>query len=285
MSKAINLHMKVVLAILASSISLISESGIVPSRAQNTSVKLNPLPSEYWDAVEDARTPEPQEVFRNLTAITRSNKTLVWDNRDRVLVATWATWGGYAPNQGKSLILTQELWVTAVPDLKNFCRSYTPTPTVPLATRLNQLLGLPPDERDRAANRRIVEIWIDPTYLFRPSFDPEITDHEAEVGFRSLSEFISVPLSYQQWFYAQYDQRYQDKGQPIDRNQSENQRTPYPWTQLGYTYDWGNPADWSKIDPNRPKRVGLSEFVIRQWSPISIHSVRSMNDYCSKSTH
>ncbi|MBN8563988.1 MAG: hypothetical protein J0L70_25980 [Leptolyngbya sp. UWPOB_LEPTO1] len=44
------------------------------------------MPSEYWDAVEDARTPESQEVFRNLTAITPYNKALIWDNRDRVLV-------------------------------------------------------------------------------------------------------------------------------------------------------------------------------------------------------
>jgi hypothetical protein len=285
MSKTINPSLMVIRAILASSMSLIVESWNYPSRAQNTSVQPNPLPSEYWDAVEDARTPEPQEVFRNLTAITRNNKGLTWDDRDRVLVATWATWSGYAPNQGKSLILTQDLWVTVVPDLKNFCRSYTPTTTTSLATRLNQLLGLPPDERDRAANRRVVEIWVEPTYLFRPSFDPEITDHEAEFGFRSLNEFISVPLSYHRWFYAQYDQRYQYKGQPIDRNRSDTQNTPYPWTQLGYTYDWGNPADWSKLDPNRPKRVGLSEFVIREWSPISVHSVRSGNDYCSKSTN
>lgn len=123
------------------------------------------MPSEYWDAVEDARTPESQEVFRNLTAITPYNKALIWDNRDRVLVATWATWGGYAANQGRSLILTQDLWVTVVPDLKNFCSSYTPTSTVLLATRLNQLLGLPPDERDRAENRQIVASWIDPTHL------------------------------------------------------------------------------------------------------------------------
>jgi hypothetical protein len=29
--------------------------------------------------------------------------------------------------------------------------------------------------------------------------------------------------------------------------------SPYPWTALGYTYDWGNPT---------PPHYGVSEFVI-----------------------
>jgi hypothetical protein len=53
---------------------------------------------------------------------------------------------------------------------------------------------------------------------------------------------------------------------------------PYPWTQLGYTYGWGNLSDWG--DPNRPKGVGLSEFVILRWSPISVKSVQTAADYC-----
>ncbi|MBD0337157.1 MAG: hypothetical protein ICV62_16845, partial [Cyanobacteria bacterium Co-bin13] len=232
-------------------------------------------------AVEDAHTPEPHEVFRNLTAITPYNNALTWDNRGRVLVATWTTWSGYAQNVGNQVILTRDLWVTAVPDLQAFCEGYRPTPEISLGARLNQLLGLPPEPIDAAANRQIVEIWVDPAFLFRPSPDPEITDHEAELNFRSASEFISVPLSYQHWFYAQYDQRYQYSGQPITHDSVGTSGVlPYPWTQLGYTYDWGNPSDWMALDPNHPAEVGLSEFVIRQWSPIVVKATHSAADYC-----
>ena len=245
-------------------------------------VRSNTLPSAYWDAVEDARIAEPQEVFRDLSAITPHNPKLIWDEHGRVLVVIWTTWKAYARNVGNPMVLTRDVWVTVAPDLQNFCQNYIPTQTVPLATRLNQLLGLPPDTVDDATHRQIVEIWVDPKWLFRPSPDPEITDHEAEFSFRTPNEFISVSPSYQRWFYIQYDQRYQHNGQPIIRNSTEISNTlPYPWTQLGYTYDWGNPGDWDRIDPNRPEEVGLSEFVIRQWSPIFVKASQSGEDYCS----
>jgi hypothetical protein len=151
-------------------------------------------------------------------------------------VATWADWVGYSQNVGNRLIVTRDVWVTAVPDLQSFCKTYTPTAEIPLAARLSQVLGLPPEPAAQSANRQVVELWVDPQFLFRPSPDPEITDHEAELAFRTTSEFISVPIAYQHWFYAQYDQRYQYQGQPISINGVEPPSAlPYPWTQLGYT--------------------------------------------------
>ena len=43
----------------------------------------------------------------------------------------------------------------------------------------------------------------------------------------------------------------------------------YPWTRLGYTYDWGNPKG----------EVGLSEFIIKSGATIKIHSVIGTLDY------
>ncbi|MBD2233525.1 hypothetical protein [Phormidium tenue] len=254
--------------------------GAIASPVQAQSGAIAPPPA-YWNAVEDARTPEPSEVFRDLTAITRYNSALTWDDHGSVLMATWADWVGYTQNVGSRLIVTRDVWVTAVPDLQNFCKAYTPTPEISLAARLGQVLGLPPEPAVQSANRRVVEVWVEPQFLFRPSPDPEITDHEAELTFRTANEFASVPSSYLHWFYAQYDQRYQYQGQPIAINGAEPPGAlPYPWTQLGYTYDWGDRADWATLDPARPDHVGLSEFVIRQWSPITIQAAQPVNDYC-----
>lgn len=270
--------------LVAGSLFWIIESGLPTGRAaraeDSPSAPTVLLPNAYWDAVEDARIPEPNEVFRNLTAITPQNSSLSRDKSGRVLVATWTRWDGYTQNIGNQLVLTQDLWVTVVPDLHKFCKHYSPTASISLAARLNQVLGLAPDDKGKPS-RSIVEVWVDPRFLFRPSHDPEITDHEAELSFRPSSEFSMVPLSFQHWFYEQYDQRYQYKGKPISRITGANpDRLPYPWTQLGYTYDWGNHSDWAKIDTNRPKNVGLSEYVIRQWSPISVYSIKAANTYC-----
>lgn len=47
---------------------------------------------------------------------------------------------------------------------------------------------------------------------------------------------------------------------------------PYPWTRLGYTYDWGNAKS----------RVGLSEFVIRKGARLTVHSVSTTEGYAQK---
>jgi hypothetical protein len=44
----------------------------------------------------------------------------------------------------------------------------------------------------------------------------------------------------------------------------------YPWTQLGYTYDWGGDGD----------EVGLSEFVVRKGSEVVVKDVFTVAEYC-----
>ena len=46
--------------------------------------------------------------------------------------------------------------------------------------------------------------------------------------------------------------------------------THFPWTRLGYTYDWGS---------KEPKKVGGSEFIIKQGVTIYLHSITPTNDY------
>lgn len=95
--------------------------------------------------------------------------------------------------------------------------------------------------------------------LFRPSPDPEITDHEAQLSFPD-SKFLNVINEYIKWFNGQKAESYGQGG--------------YPWTRLGYTYDWGNPDS----------EVGLSEFVINQGSIIEVNGSYSLRDYCMQGT-
>ena len=43
----------------------------------------------------------------------------------------------------------------------------------------------------------------------------------------------------------------------------------YPWTRLGYTYDWGDSTT----------HVGLSEFILEQNATVMVKSVTSTVDY------
>ena len=198
----------------------------------------------YQAAVADARYPTASHISHDLTPIVAWNPNLVWEGAagaSRVKVAA-LTRNYYDNSVGRDYALSfGELWVTAAPELRQFFQN---DPAGPSMGRLEQLLGLPPD----GGYTRIVEFWVDPANLFRPSADPEITDTVAELslpaGYRS-----DVAKSYRDWFSATWKSRFETS-------------TPYPWTQLGYTYDWGS-----------GDHMGLSEFVIQRSAVVGVVGV------------
>ncbi|GBC59785.1 hypothetical protein DENIS_0726 [Desulfonema ishimotonii] len=199
----------------------------------------------YRSAVADARVAEADEIYGELTAITHDNTDLIWDDgKKRVLVVTWTSWAGYDDKIGQQMEMSRETWVTVVPELKDFCGK-PETSEIPL--RLEQLLGLPPGN----GKNRFAELWVSPHDLFRPSPDPEITDRESELSFPPGAGY-----EHKKWISDLANRSYDENG--------------YPWTRLGYTYDWGNPAD----------EVGLSEFVIRKGAFVEVRSVSENAAYC-----
>lgn len=96
----------------------------------------------------------------------------------KVLAVSWTSYTGYDHLVGGSTTLAREAWVMMVPEFNRFCAE-NPIPPEGLVLRLEQLIGLPPG----IGKTRFVEMWVSPDDMFRPSPDPEITDHEAELDF------------------------------------------------------------------------------------------------------
>jgi len=238
-----------------------------PAKAQT-----NQLPSAYLSSIYDASIDEQTEIINDLTAINSNNNNLVWENpqdreNSRILVATWKGEGRF--KQGDILKRDNEsviAWVTVVPELKDFCTKYQQTGG-DLKLRLEQLLGLTPNTN----YQEIVEIWVSPKYLLRPSADPEITDSIAEL--RNSEKLKQTSQAYQNWFQQQRDQ-FINLQAPIDPQNGYTR--VYPWTGLGYTYDWGDPKT----------EVGLSEFIIwynpslENLPPIEVAKVTKTANYC-----
>ncbi len=204
----------------------------------------------YQAAVADARVAEYSEISRSLTAINPYNQSLAWEGapgESRVLMVSWVSGDYYDSSLGGDYTLPSwlDLWVTAAPDLK----VYFAGQGAPNKLRLEQALGLPPGDN----KTKLVEFWVNPADMFRPSPDPEISDSEAELDFPSGQ--VSVSPEYRSWFNDLMATQY-------------NQPAPYPWTRLGYTYDWG-----------REDHVGLSEFVVRGGSTMGVRSVTPTLQY------
>lgn len=171
----------------------------------------------------------------------------------------------YEKNMGKAYFsLRKSLWVTVAPEMRNLFIGKSCPPT---KKRIIQLLGLHPTEN--AQYNVLVEMWVDPGNLFRPCPDPEITDHESELSTRvgtteywvypsDVNPFIQIdPFALFQdagWKVSQtFKEWYRDRAKSMYSTEGDISTWGWPWTRLGYTYDWGN-AD---------NHVGLSEFIIR----------------------
>lgn len=206
----------------------------------------------YAAGVRDAMEPTQAEVVDSLWAITPSNTRLKWNaDQSAVRMVAWTTYTGYVEGGNT---LSREIWVTAVPQLQELCKTL-PEDAARIA-RINQYLGLPPaSEWD--SGRQFVEMWVEPGDMFRPCPDPEIDDSTCGLQFPD-----GVSSEHKTWISNYYATSY-----------GFWQSTHYPWTGLGYTYDWCS---------QDTKHVGASEFVVRAGSVVNVTGIINRDTYCAQ---
>lgn len=205
------------------------------------------LAALYRDAVADAAIAEANEIVDDLVAIRPDNPSLLRDEAGRVLLVTWTNYSGYDDLVGQPTKLGVEVWTTVAPQLQEFCRAAEPRDAA-LELRMEQLLGLPAG----TGKDRLVELWVPAEAVFRPSPDPEIDDSVAALDYPP-----GTAQSHIDWIEALKAASYGEDG--------------YPWTRLGYTYDWSGEGS----------EVGLSEFVIAAGSEVIVNGVFSVAEYCA----
>ncbi len=222
------------------------------------------LKTMYNKAVIDAATAEPYEIYRSLVAIIHYGDSmagqgnLIWSTdstgRIRVLVTSWMKQSSlqYWP-EGKTFTTSSNQafmsWVTTAPEMLDFLKKHNFSSSASLHLRIAQVLGMPPDSE----NDYFVEFWVYPEDLFRPTPDPEINDHEANLYFPG-----GVSQNYKTWFLNEMSNKY-----------DTTTTNAFPWTRLGYTYDWADPLH----------EVGLSEFIIDTSSVVSVQKIYSSYEY------
>ncbi|MCW4000643.1 MAG: hypothetical protein NWE93_10425 [Candidatus Bathyarchaeota archaeon] len=204
------------------------------------------LEQRYQAAIEDAMVARESEVSSNLTPILANNSNLVWMGEGEnasVLMVTWTKYVSSYPVGANITTSWGETWVTAAPQIQTF---FANNPADNVTLRAAQLLGLPAN----TSNTYFVEMWVKPDLLFRPSPDCEINDTTTQLCFPG-----TATDDYIDWFNSNIIYSYY----PIR----------YPWTRMGYTYDWGSDAS----------HVGLSEFIIKANSTVDVKSVTPTEQY------
>lgn len=201
-----------------------------PSDPIDPKVQLENL---YQTAVEDAITADSSEICDSLWQISTSNSKLEWKTINNEAYVLVGNFNKYPDSYSDTLVINSwgRIWVFIPEQIKSRLKSATILENDTLL-RISQLLGMPPT----STNNYIVELWVKPADLYRPAADPEIDDRTTGLYLPENAE-----PDYAQWFNQNiYDSYF-------------GQWTHYPWTRLGYTYDWANPAT----------EVGMSEYCIK----------------------
>jgi hypothetical protein len=204
----------------------------------------------YTQAIEDAMIAHPNEISYNLTPIIENNTNLVWQGTGEnasVLMVTWTKHIESYPVGQNVSTNWGDTWVTAAPEIQAFFRDHVPA-DANLSLRAAELLGMPAN----TTNAYFVEFWVKPQDMFRPAPDNEISDASTQLTFPA-----SASADYKAWFSNNIIYSYY----PIK----------YPWTRLGYTYDWGS-----------NNHIGLSEFIVKQYSIVTVQSVTPTLEYLQR---
>lgn len=201
----------------------------------------------YAEAVRTSQYPVQDHVFRELTPILRTNPELRWDSQGRVLMVTWTKRKYYEGKAGQPYTLpdTVTVWLTAVPYLRSACRGWgLPPERLPL--RIAQSIGTPPPP---------AEVSLDGGPVDREGC-PWTADQLS-------GAFVRVSEDHLRWMCDNWKSTF--TGDP---------KTSYPWTALGYTFDWGD-----LLHP-----VGQSEYVAPPKTTVWIESISTAEEYCGKET-
>lgn len=211
---------------------------------------------EGWEelynlASKDAMTIEEEEILPVL-AISKEEDLVRWNDEGKVLILTFHRYPeSYVPGQ-KAVTEFGQVWVTSLPEMEAwFAENYGDgtTPKEGWTARFEMLLGMPAD----GSHTHFSALWADPEDLTRPAYNPDAADDQVLV---QLPE--DVDEEYKQWFDQNIIWSYFDSW--------------YPWTRLGYTYDYADNGT----------EYGLSEFLVNQNSTVDVeftYTVDEMVEY------
>jgi len=260
----------------------------VPERA--TAEALERRFDAYLRAGREAMLPRPNDGTHPLLELDPKKPTRfsTWVRKDQV--------AHYQPANGApTRVIPQETWVTAAPELQEFCRafvaSHRPTPDE-LALRLEQRLGLPPGSKKVA----FVEFEIAaPQNDAQPPIFRPCSDRTVDKGPGCTLQAAPTPEKFQSFLAAH---RAPGSTLPTQHGGSEppapsfeswywfleryyrsyGTATPfqYPWTASGYTFDWAPRVD----DSEQFQKWGETEFVVAGGAEIGAVTVTDTVRYC-----
>ncbi len=188
----------------------------------------------YHSAIQDCETMEESELcpLRPLDAAA-----------DRVLLCTWHKYPGSYPDGAEITLRYGDVWTTAAEEILGSGDLGSGDAFV---LRMEQLLGLPPQN----GKTHFTLMWVKPEDIFRPAPDRAIGTTGTPLAFPDGTDD-----AYRQWFHDQQQYSYVPHR--------------FPWTGLGYTYDWADNGT----------EYGFSEYIVKSGSVVTVEKTYTNEEF------
>lgn len=207
---------------------------------------------EYKAAVQAAKDGSCEDL-RPLVVVDPNSDKVTWNTeKDKVLmIAAHATPDLY--ENGVPVTLDRDVRVFSDREFLDWYKmNKKGVRNWPL--RLRQLLGLPREENIT----HFTTFWVKPQDMIRPAYKTDVANSEMDCRFNEDddSQLDSLGMWLRNWFDDTWAKSYKDEG-------------GYPWTRMGYTYDWGAKGD----------KYGLSEFLVREESQVIVQTTKDVKAF------
>ena len=181
---------------------------------------------ELWErAMEDAVISEDDEVYE-LVCLVDGDENVIWDQEGRVLLVTWHDYQAECEAGDTMDPSLGDIWATSLGEMISWYEDNSSS-VDDWELRFSQLLGVHADE----GYTRFTAFWISTDVVLRPAY---VKDPTAQM----INDYSAVGQGqYREWFDENIIWSYFE--------------SDYPWTRLGYTYDWSGDGDY-----------GLTEFLV-----------------------
>lgn len=197
--------------------------------------------SLYHKAIMKAMHPSGNEIHA-LVCLTEDSPDVEFKN-GKVLLLTWHK-HPHIYQEGTSFISEPKaIWTVSAKEFEN--RLQKERKNTDMRLRTCQLMGLP----DTIDYTHFSYIWVEPKALLRPAYQTDVTLNEMTFSFKE-----STDETYRSWFAEQMREAYPHQ---------------YPWTRLGYTYDWADNGTC----------YGLTEFIIPKGTSVEVKQTLSNKEF------
>lgn len=211
----------------------------------STGKQIDSIETQYTASVTDAMTAENDEI-RPLIDLVKEDPLVTWDEKgERVLLLSWHKYpDSYV--DGSSITLDYgPVWTFTDKEITAWYKE-NKNGITDWDMRLRQLIGLKPDSQ----YTHMTAFWASPNDIVRPAYCQDITHDDMATSFQE-----EPSDDFHTWFNGNIISSYYEGA--------------YPWTRLGYTYDWGNKED----------EYGLTEFLIKEKAPVTIEFTKTTEDF------